>query len=247
MGGGPAGFQAFGQMADKAKAGEKGAKANSGMMDKMKDIDPFTKMTQNLDKMVQAAIPLGGAVDEALSEVTDIFNGAFMEGFAPAMDVIINTLTRPEVLTAITEIGTAFADIFIAMAPLVVDLLPAFIWIIKAVANVMILFINIIITIANFFIEMGNWFTGKAYGTGWIPYYDYVLAGGGDFLTNGPTSILAGEAGQERVTVTPVGEGSSSGGVTVNVYAGTVITDRELAETIRKTVDDVMRDNTLLK
>jgi hypothetical protein len=58
-----------------------------------------------------------------------------------------------------------------------------------------------------------NWYQrgGEVDWAGWH-------AKGGDFLTNGPTMFGAGEAGRERVTVTPVGGGGGQGnGRTIQV------------------------------
>jgi hypothetical protein len=69
-----------------------------------------------------------------------------------------------------------------------------------------------------------------------------AAAKGADFMTNGPTMMLVGEAGQEHVSVTPNG-GSTRGnnGPTVINYItvqGSIKSARELA----KDVDKVMKD-----
>jgi hypothetical protein len=69
----------------------------------------------------------------------------------------------------------------------------------------------------------------------WLPF-----AKGGDFITNGPTPILAGEAGRERVTITPLGKsgGGSPVYLTIPVYMqGAVIGKAdEIGEAVGKLV-----------
>ena len=60
---------------------------------------------------------------------------------------------------------------------------------------------------------IGGWLSAAFQGM-WNSSYGNVLpkfAGGGDFITNGPTPIMTGEAGRERVTVTPLGKGRGDG------------------------------------
>jgi len=63
----------------------------------------------------------------------------------------------------------------------------------------------------------------------------YPQASGGDYLVNGPTMFLAGEAGPERATFSPIGGRDYHGsGTTVIVnVAGNVTSERDLAATIR--------------
>lgn len=63
----------------------------------------------------------------------------------------------------------------------------------------------------------------------------YPMATGGDFLVNEPTLFLAGEAGPERATFSPLGGRNHHGtGTTVIVnVAGNVTSERDLAATIR--------------
>ncbi len=65
-----------------------------------------------------------------------------------------------------------------------------------------------------------SWFGGGgttgpgAYGWGG---YEQGFAGGGSFLTTGPTRFLAGEAGPEQVSITPKGKGGG-GGIYIETY-----------------------------
>lgn len=52
------------------------------------------------------------------------------------------------------------------------------------------------------------------------------LASGGDLVVSRPTTILAGEAGAERVTVTPLSGGNSSRPAVVNVFQGPNVMDQ---------------------
>jgi len=75
----------------------------------------------------------------------------------------------------------------------------------------------------------------KKYGTNY--------AAGGDFITRGATPFIAGEAGAERVTITPLGKsGVSRGGSQVHIHIGTVMgTDRMAAEKFATMVSDVLQ------
>jgi len=260
----------FQQMGNKKT--QDGAKAGGNFLQKLQNADPFTKIMDTFDKAVSAALPFA-QIQEMVGESFSIWGDAVTEGFAPAMEAIMTTLTTPEVLEAMTQIGTAFSEIFVQLQPLVEMLLPALIWIIKLVANVIIFvialvydivvtFINIIIVVVNMFLWIyNNVILGilNLFGAG-IAQAEYVqtfklmevnwvpMATGGTFVTSGPTPILAGEGGAERVTVTPLGEETSGGGITVIVnVSGSVITERDLETTIRRTVDDVAREYHLLK
>ena len=73
----------------------------------------------------------------------------------------------------------------------------------------------------------GNLLTGKG----------LKLAGGGDFITQGPTPILAGEAGPEHVRVTPLGKGGGD----VHIHIGQVIgTDSASARAFAGTVANLV-------
>jgi hypothetical protein len=55
------------------------------------------------------------------------------------------------------------------------------------------------------------------------------FAGGGDFVVNGPTMFGAGEAGPERVQVTPLGRGSGGGGVHISMHSPVFTSPRQPA------------------
>jgi hypothetical protein len=55
------------------------------------------------------------------------------------------------------------------------------------------------------------------------------FAGGGDFVVNGPTMFGAGEAGPERVQVTPLGRGNGGGGVHINMHSPVFTSPRQPA------------------
>lgn len=63
-------------------------------------------------------------------------------------------------------------------------------------------------------------------------------AEGGDYMVTGPTLFLAGEAGAERATFSRMGgknyHGGGSGGTTIQVNAGAVISERDLSEIVRR-------------
>ena len=66
-------------------------------------------------------------------------------------------------------------------------------------------------------------------GTGWAT--GLHKASGFDGIVTGPTPFLAGEAGKERVTISPMGSGRGSGGNTIIQYTivqGSVLAEREV-------------------
>lgn len=64
---------------------------------------------------------------------------------------------------------------------------------------------------------------------GWHP-----MADGGDFMVNGPTLFLAGEAGPERATFSPMGGRNYHGTGTVTVVSPIILDGQEIGRAVRK-------------
>jgi hypothetical protein len=59
------------------------------------------------------------------------------------------------------------------------------------------------------------------------------MAEGGDYLVTKPTLFMAGEAGPERATFTPLGGGGGGGGSVINVYLDSRLIQKTLAKNAR--------------
>lgn len=88
---------------------------------------------------------------------------------------------------------------------------------------------------------IGGW-AKAALGGMWDSSYGHIVkkhAAGADFITSGTTPMIVGEAGPERVTVTPLGKGH--GGGDVHVHIGQVIgTDSASARAFAATVANLV-------
>jgi hypothetical protein len=73
--------------------------------------------------------------------------------------------------------------------------------------------------------------------------YGTHYASGGDFVTRGATPFVAGEAGPERVTITPLGRsGVRRGASELHIHIGQIMgTDRAAAEKFATMVGDVLQ------
>jgi hypothetical protein len=98
--------------------------------------------------------------------------------------------------------------------------------------------------------RLGDWF--KSLGQGifdtyikplWGGLWGKKYAAGGDFVTRGATPFVAGEAGPERVTITPLGRsGVRRGASELHIHIGQIMgTDRAAAEKFATMVGDVLQ------
>lgn len=81
---------------------------------------------------------------------------------------------------------------------------------------------------------------GGGWRSGVIPQAD-----GGDWLVTKPTLFLAGEAGAERATFTPIGRGGGSSGINlqINVYPTPGMSEEEIAERAARKVPQILREH----
>lgn len=83
-----------------------------------------------------------------------------------------------------------------------------------------------------------NWYARGGRTPGWAGWH----ASGGDFTTNGPTLIGAGERGRERVSITPLGRGSGPRGHNITVEIGhvTMAKDADIEQVARKVAAKIL-------